>query len=900
VPLVAGSRLSAYEIISLLGAGSMGEVYRALDTDLKRQVAIKVLPASLAGDTERLARFQREAEVLAALNHPNIAHIHGLEKADGIIALVMELVEGPTLADRIAQGPIPLDEALPIARQITEALEAAHEQGIIHRDLKPANIKVRSDGMVKVLDFGLAKAMETTVAGEGGNHSLTNSPTITSPAMLTGVGMLLGTAAYMSPEQAKGRPVDTRSDVWAFGVVLYEMLTGMRPFGGDDVGDTIAAVLRQDVNWTALSPSTPTAVRWLLARCLNRDVKNRLRDIGEARIVLADPQASRTVETSSIGSLRLPWTYAAALALVSLVVGALIGASIWFAMRPEPPQVVWTTISTSGASALEQQGIDLDVAITPDGRQVVYRASNRLVVRALDTLEPRVLDGLGSPRGPFISPDGEWLGFVDGTVMKKVLLKGGPVAVIASIGDNPRGATWGPDGTIIFATGTIATGLQRVDASGGEPALLTTPIRERELDHLWPEFLPGGRAVLYTIPSLTRSVETSKIAVLDLQTGVSKTLITGGSHAHYVPSGHLVYGAVGGLFAVGFDLEHLSVKGMPSPVLDGVVTTVGGATDIAIASNGTMVYVPGRGDGVGPLTVLSMDREGRALSLPNLPADAYRDVRVSPNGAQLALATQDDIWIYDIARAGRTKLTTDPAPDIAPMWTLDGKRIVFTSRRAGYSELFWRPADGSGSEERLLSRSHDSIDLNANSWSRDGSHLLFAEVSSNKQVVASIEQLSIAHPEESQVLLKNDANHGRAAVSPDGRWLAYESNRSGRTEVYVDRYPSMEDRRPVSIDGGRLPLWGSNGQELFFVSLDGRQMFVVPVQTGPTFVAARPRVLFDPGMQPIQGGSRPADVAPDGRFFVIRSAAADAGGRALNLVVVQNWFEELKRLVPTR
>jgi Tol biopolymer transport system component len=381
---------------------------------------------------------------------------------------------------------------------------------------------------------------------------------------------------------------------------------------------------------------------------------------------------------------------------------------------------------------------------------------------------------------------------------------------------------------------------------------------------------------------------------------MATVLVTGGSHGHYLPSGHLIYAAAGTLLAVPFDLERLTLKGTATPVLNGVLTSATGAADIAVAGNGTLVYVPGVGDGGGQLTVMSMDREGHASALPNLPLDSYRDVRFSPDGAKLALATQNDILIYDIARAALSRLTTDPAPDIAPLWTPDSQRIVFTARRAGYSELFWRRADGAGSEDRLLSGDDNLIDLNPNAWSLDGTQLLFTRVSSSTQVVASIEQLSIARPTESKVLIENDFNVGRAAVSPDGHWIAYESNRSNRPEIYVERYPEMQERQTISAGGGRLPLWGPNRKELFFTSLDGRQMFVVPVQLGATFVAGRPRVLFDSRMQPIQGGNRPADIAPNGRFVIIRNAEFDDGGPGSHLIVVQNWFEELNRLVPSK
>jgi Tol biopolymer transport system component len=894
--LAPGTRLGPYEVTALIGEGGMGKVWRAHHTGLKRDDALKVLPDAFASDPERLARFQREAQVLASLNHPNIAHVYGLEQADSVQALVMELVEGPTLADRIAQGPIPTDEAVPLAKQIAEALEAAHEQGIIHRDLKPANIKLRPDGTVKVLDFGLAKAV-APVAITGGD--VTASPTITSPAM-TQMGIILGTAAYMSPEQAKGRQVDKRSDVWAFGAVLYEMLSGQRAFKGDDVSDTLAAVLRQDIDWTALPASTPVSVRRLIARCLDRDLRRRLRDIGEARIVLEDPAAPGRGDAGGVPALAPPRSlWRRAMPIATALVGALLAAgSVWLLIRPAPPSVVRTTVTTSGLTALALSGIDRDIAITPDGSRIVYRGTNQLLVRALNQLEPTVLSGLGAPRGPFLSPDGQWIGFFDGTTLKKVAITGGPPVAIATLRSLAQGgATWGPDGTIIFGTSAPTTGLQRVSAAGGEPTVITKPALERgERDHRWPEFLPGGGAVLFTIVPTEGS--DPQIAVLDLQTGMSKVLIRGGSHAHYVPTGHLVYGVTGTLRAVPFDLGRLDVAGTPAPVLDGVVTTGNGAADVAVAANGSLVYVPGR-DGARQRSVVSVDRQGRSSPLPGLPPDSYRDVRVSPDGGRLALATEADVWTYDVVRATLSRLTTDAASDRSPLWTPDSQRIIFRSTRARYPELFWRPADGTGRDERLLTRAKELIDLYPSGWSADGRQLLFTEAPSPGQ--CAIGQMPIERPSDANMLVTSESCDAHAAVSPNGRWMAYRSNVSGQDEIYVERYPELGNRQQISTGGGQVPVWSRDGRELFFPSRDGRQMLAVPVQSGSTLVAGRPQLLFETAMI-VSISGRPYDIAPDGRFLIIiPGGQADAGsGTASNLIVVQNWFEELKRLVPTQ
>ena len=901
--LTPGTRLGPYEVVALIGVGGMGEVYRAIDTNLKRAVAIKVLPTSVAADAERLARFQREAELLASLNHPHIAAIYGLEDADGVKALVLELVEGPTLADRIAQGPIPLDEAIPIARQIAEAVEAAHEQGIIHRDLKPANIKLRSDGTVKVLDFGLAKALDPAPA----SIDASQSPTITSPAM-TRMGVIMGTAAYMSPEQARGKTVDKRSDIWAFGCVLYEMLTGRRAFEGEDISDTLANVLKIDPNWQALPAEVPAAIRALLRRCLDKDRRTRVADISTSLFVLDEAAGLRgAVEgPAEVGPYVRGevsrWRRVVPAAGALIVGGAIVGGAVWWSMRTASPAVVRTTIATTESTALVTAGGVRDVAITPDGSRIVYHGTNQLLVRVLNQIEPDVLGGLGTPTNPFISPDGQWIGFADGQRLKKVAITGGPPGTIAPVDGVLRGATWGPDGTIVFATDATVTGLQRVSAAGGEPAVLTKPDSERgDRDHLWPEFLPGGGAVLFTIYPAIGGPDNAQVAVLDLKTGASKVLVRGGSHAHYVPTGHLVYGVAGTLRAVPFDLERLEPTGTPAPVLEGVWTTPLGAANFAVAANGSLVYVAGLARPFSRNTIASVDRQGRVSPLPGVPPDLYRDVRVSPDGARLALATRTDVSTYEFARATLSRLTTDPAEDRSPLWTSDGQRIVFTSRRAGYLELFSRQADGTGADERLLSRAKNLIDLHADGWSPDGSHVLFTEVSPASPInQCAIGETPIERSSDVRVLVKSDFCNQFSALSPNRLWMAYQSN-VGREEIYVERYPELGSKQQISTDGGVRPLWSRNGRELFFGGLDGRQMFVVPVQSGTTLVAGRPQVLFEAAMIAPAAGSRTYDLAPDGRFIVILRAEEKTGsGTAPGLILVQNWFEELKRLLPTR
>jgi hypothetical protein len=907
--LSVGSRLGPYEIVALLGAGGMGEVYRARDTKLNRDVAIKVLLPSVANDPDRLARFRREAQVLASLNHPNIAHIHGVQESDGASALVMELVEGPTLADRIAQGPIPLDEALPIARQIAEALEAAHEQGIIHRDLKPANIKVRDDETVKVLDFGLAKALAPEPGSAAAGH-LSKSPTITSPAMMTGVGMILGTAAYMAPEQAKGRPADKRSDLWAFGCVLYEMLTGTRPFGGEDVSDTLANVLKSEPDWSALPPATPDAARILLRRCLTKDRKRRLDSAAGARLEIDDALMLLvpSADLVSAGAPSVGWRRVAVFTLAVLLAGGAAGTAVWLAMRPRAARVTRFALAPTGAAALNVDTVSRDLTITPDGTHIVYKgtATSRgrgLWVRALDQLEPTPLAG-GTPGAPFSSPDGQWIGFVDigsGVELKKVAVTGGPTLLLCRLDGQSRGATWGDDGSIIFATSATSTGLQRVSSAGGEPTVLTRPNPERgEGDHLWPQFLPGGRAVLFTITAATGGLDASQVAVLDLRTGTQKILVRGGSQALYLPSGHLVYAAAGALRAVAFDLARLEAIGTPIPVLPQVVTLPTGTAEFDVARDGTLVYVAGGPSAAPVRTLVWIDRHGHEEAITAAPARAYVTPRLSPDGTRLALAILDqenDIWVWDFARQTLTRVTSDPGLDGAPVWMPDGIRMVFTSQAGGaVASLFRRAADGTGAAERLTQSSRTQI---ASAVSLDGTRVVFTEGTGLSDVM----MLTLEKDRRVQPLVQTPAAERNAEISPDGRWLAYESNDSGQFQIFVRPFPNVNTGLwQVSPAGGTQPLWAKKGHELFYFAPNGALMSV-RVEPGATWTASTPTKLIDgPYYRGDSGLFRTYDVSLDGtRFLMIKEGAGSNQSPAPpSIVVVQNWFEELKRLLPTK
>jgi len=910
--LAAGTRLGPYEILSALGAGGMGEVYRARDGRLNRNVAIKVLPEMFADDPERLARFHREAQVLAALNHPNIAHIHGVEDSGGVHALVMELVEGPTLAERIAQGPFPPAEAAAIARQIAEALAAAHEQGVIHRDLKPANVKVRDDGTVKVLDFGLARlvapdASTATVAG------LTQSPTLTTPAA-TLAGVILGTAAYMSPEQAKGRAADKRSDVWAFGAVLYEMLAARRPFEGEDLADTLATVLKSEPDWSALPADVPPHIRVLIQRCLAKDKRHRIADMSVALFVLNDAAGlAPPAAPASIGMADTPprWWRLVVPVAAAIAAGAAAGMAVWLATRaPSETRVRRFEITPTGPAALVIDAQSIDLAITGDGTRIVYKGATttgpRLFARSLDQLEPAALAIPGAPRAPFLSPDGQWIGFVDiaPLAIKRVAITGGPALQVCLLDGPSRGISWGEDDTIVFATASPLTGLMRAPAGGGEAAVLTRPDHDRgEADHAWPQFLPGRQAVLFTIVPSAGGVDASQIAVLDLQTGTQKVLLRGGSQARYVPSGHLVYAASGTLRAIAFDLTQVEVFGTARPVVPEVVTLPTGTAEFDIAGDGTLIYAAG-GGGItaAARTIAWVDRQGREEPI-KAPPRPYVVPRLSPDGTRVALSIADqdnDIWVWSLAGETLTRVTSNPAADQAPVWTPDGRRIVFASQTDGAAgNIFWQAADGTSAAERLTDTA-TAIER-PSAVSADGARLVFwqgAPTTAN-----DVMMLTLGKDRKIEPLVQTPFSERNGEVSPDGRWLAYESNESGQFEVFVRPFPDTNTGRwQVSTSGGTQPLWARSGQELFYLAPDGTLMSV-PLTRRPEWAAGTPARILE-GRYYYRGlgnVARGYDVSLDGkRFLMIKQAGIDPSTRPASIVVVQDWLEELKRLVPPK
>jgi serine/threonine protein kinase len=887
-----GRTLAHYEITSQLGKGGMGEVYQAKDRKLGRDVAIKVLPEEFAKDTDGVARFQREAKLLASLNHPNIAGIHGLEEDKGTNFLVLELIEGDTLADRIKNSPIPVVEALKLALQIAEALEAAHEKGVIHRDLKPANIKVTPDGKVKVLDFGLAKAF----AGEQAELNLSNSPTLSDAA--TQQGVILGTAAYMSPEQAKGKTVDKRADIWAFGVVLFEMLTGRQLFKGETVSETLAAVLMREPDFSTLPPNLHPRIRLLLERCLEKEPKNRYHDIADVRVdvqkALADPSGVLVLPTAGVESrtrLRtiLPWV-----AVAGILMAVIAGVAVWKLKPPEPPRVsrfYYALPKDQRFSGLASQVLD----VSPGGNQFVFSTSGGLYLQQIGELDARFIAGTDDkPIDPFFSPDGQWIGYWSQSdrKLKKISISGGAPVPLADV-LYYMGAKWLGDNTIAY--GTNFTGVQRISADGGNPERFLKA--QTEVAGA-PQPLPDGRSVVFVV----QTGGGSQIAVQSMLESGKRKLLFAGTDVQYVPTGHLVYTWENRLYAVSFDIDRLETAGRPVSMVEDV-------REFAVSDSGTLVFIRASGGtvpratmmGVGPRSLVWVDRAGKEEAI-NIPHGYYLQPAISPNGKYVASTFADpkknnpNILSWDLIRETLTKLTNDEANNNSPLWTPDSRRILFSSSREGKQGVYWMAADGTGEIGKLGSAPDRTVTPIC--LSSDGKTLVTLEIYGRNRF--GIGTLNMDGDHTLRSLLPIGV---QPRISPDGRWMVYTSGESGQNEIYVRPFPEVKKNKwTISTKGGDSPLWSRDGHELFY--RNGDAVIAVSVENEPTFNPGKPRILFTGayvGTGLVEG--TPWDISLDGkRFLMLKKVevptTAEEEPHRINVIL--NWFEELKQRVPVK
>jgi Tol biopolymer transport system component len=907
--LAPGSRIGVYDITEPLGEGGMGQVWRATDSTLGRQVAIKILPDAFATDAERLARFEREAKTLASLNHPHIAAIYGFEKSSGMHALVMELVEGEDLSQRIARGALAPEEALPIARQIAEALEAAHQQGIIHRDLKPANIKVREDGTVKVLDFGLAKAMDPAAASSPG---VSMSPTITTPAM-TQAGVVLGTAAYMSPEQARGKFVDRRADIWAFGAVLFEMLAGRRPFDGEDTTEVLGAVVRLDPQWNVLPATVPARITQVLRACLQKDPKRRLGDMQSVRLALegafetAAPSPVAQAQQSGAAARALPWAVAGAALIAAGVV-----VMLWAPWRPAPalrPQRLFASVGSADTSLAVFFGAS--AALSPDGTTLAFIGQQptdvrRLFIRKLDQLQAAPLAGTEAAGDPFFSPDGQWIAFFAGAKLKKVSVTGG-AAVSLCDAPSGRGGAWLDDDTILFTavSGTNTT-LTRVSAAGGTPVAFGV-LSDGATAQRWPHALPGGKAVLYTEHSRATAFDAANVMVAPLAGGPAKLVVRGGYFGRYVSSGHLIYMQQGTLFAVAFDLDRLETIGQAVPAVEGVAAApASGSAQLAVSAEGTLVYLPGATlSDARPLHWLTRDGKPSVL---RATAAQWANARFSPDGQKLALEIFDgkqwEIWIYEWARDTLTQLTFDQGEDRFPVWTPDGRRIAFASDRGrtGILNWYWVNADGTGEVTRLTDSPNS---VRQGSWHPSGRFFAFQATRGgtfNDLMLLPMEDHRTRGwtPGTPTVFLGTPADETWPQFSPDGRWMAYASNETGRNEVYVRPFPGPGGKWRISIETGGVPRWSATTSELLFrrPTTSGQIMVASYSVVGEAFRASTPQ-LWSPTVADGWNAQNSAyDLHPDGKRVAASAADVQANEVLDKLIFVFNFADYLRTIAP--
>jgi len=889
--LPSGTRLGPYEIVAPLGTGGMGEVYRARDTRLDRTVAVKILSSHLSSDPTLRQRFEQEAKAISSLNHPHICALYDVGHQDGTEFLIMEYLEGETLAKLLEKGPVPLAQVLKYGAEIADALDKAHRQGIVHRDLKPGNIMITKSG-AKLLDFGLAKAAVPLASGA------TLTAAITRATPVTQQGTIVGTFQYMSPEQVEARELDARSDIFSFGAVLYEVLTGQRAFPGKSQLSVASAILEKEPEpINAIKPLTPPALDRAIRHCLAKDPEDRwqtARDLllelkwiaeGGSQAALAPLGAAKSIGGRRRGALM--WGAA------SLILAAVTGLAVW-ELKPSPPRPVSRTMITLPPGQ-HLAGLDEPaLALSPDGTHLAYVAiqdgKQRLYLRAIDSLSAAPIPGTDGAVNPFFSPDSQWLGFFAGNRLKKISVSGGAAQTLADA-VFPRGASWSGRGMIVFGPASASV-LRQVSEVGGMPQTLTR-LAKGEVSHRWPEFLPGGKALLFNTAATNFNWTNAQLVVESLGTGERRNLLTAATQPRFASSGHLIYAQGGSLMAVPFDSQRLEVTGAAVPVVEAVLqSSTSGGAQYSISTTGALVYVPG-GAQTDQRNLVWVNRNGAEQPVA-APARAYLFPRVSPDGSQVsaAITGQDtQVWLYDFARETLTRVTFEGNVNLNAVWTPDGKRIAFNSSKDGPLSLFWQRADGSGGLERLTTSEYPHVPM---SWSPDGQLLAFMEVNPTSGYDIWVLRLS---DRKAQPFLRTPFNESSPRFSPDGRWLAYISDESGRYEVYVQPYPGPGGKWQISTEGGTEPTWNPNGRELFF--RNGDKMMTVNIAAQSGFSASKPRMLFEGPYVPSPATATNYSISPDGqRFLMLKPAdASDVAPTQINVVL--NWFEELKRRVPT-
>ncbi len=905
--LISGSKLGPYEIIAPLGAGGMGEVYRARDTRLDRTVAIKILSAHLAADPEARTRLDREARAISSLNHPNICHLYDVGLQDGTNFLVMEYLEGETLADRLRKGALPIEQFFKIGIEICEGLQSAHRNGVVHRDLKPGNIMLTSTG-AKLMDFGLAKPLVSPATGGSGMTMTLSTPAVSQP--LTAQGTVVGTFQYMSPEQLEGKEADGRSDIFALGAVLFEMLTGQRAFPGKSALSVASAILEKEPqSISTFRPATPAVLDGAIKRALAKDPEERwqtLRDLAlELKWISSEGmQTSVPVPTESKGREKWAWGVAAALALLAAVLAIVL-------MKGSPkPSVAMRLTAETGADAKAYQGLGVSTILSPDGARLAFIATGsdekrRIYIRPLDQLQASALAGTEDAESPFFSPDSQWVGFFAGGKLKKVAVQGG-TAVTLCDAPSGRGGSWSEDGTIIFAP-DLRSGLAKVPSGGGAPQPLVALDRTAgESTQRWPQYLPDGSAVLFTSNTHGGNYEDANIVVDSISSGERRILVRGGYFGRYVPTGHILYMHDGTLFAIAFDSKKLEETGSPVPLFSGIASDPGDASaQFSIAENGTFAYVPGESR-IQLVAIYWMDREGRFTPLRGTPGN-YFTPTFSPDGKHLAVAisdgTKSDVWVYDLARDTLVRLTFN-GNNLGPIWTPDGQRVTYLHlEKAGVGDIYWTRADGGGTPLRLTEM--NSI-VYPDSWHPSGNLLAFDKTM--PEVHASTFLLAVEGNDkqgwkggEIKPLLSSSFTEFDPAFSPDGRWLAYGSNESGTFEVYVRQFPGPGGKWQVSSGGGgRYPKWSRTGKELFYRTTDNRIMVVPYSISGESFLPGKSE-LWSPGQFSQRLGTANFDLAPDGkRFVVLKTPPPKEGESGGKFSLIFDFFDELQSKAPQK